>query len=54
MSVEEIFHAIAAAHGEVTLSPRELLALANELEICWQKIGELEDRLEYEERGENM
>ena len=37
---------IEAKHGEVTLSPGELLALARELRECWATIGRLERDLE--------
>jgi hypothetical protein len=46
MSIEEIVKAILVAHGETTLSPSSLLALARELDDCWQKIGELQDALD--------
>jgi hypothetical protein len=41
--LEALVVKIRRVHGEVTLSPGELLMLVRELDTCWQRIGELDD-----------
>lgn len=40
ISLEGVVMKIEAKHGEVTLSPGELLALARELRECWAELRE--------------